>query len=270
MALIHCSIGSSALSMNTDINVILPETDGKKKREDTAFPTLYLLHGASDNYSNWVRFTSIERYAQEYGIAVVMPEAGLSFYNNMPNGYDCYTYVAKELIAFTRAIFPLSAKREDTYLAGLSMGGYGTMRIALRNPEVFTAAGTFSGAVDIAAMSSTETGFMDEPVQKRLMQRAFGVDHTKALENTDADPVYLLRSYRSCPEKMPRIYQSCGTRDFLYEQNQSFKKAAEECGLPVHYEEWEGDHHWPFWDVSIRRFLEWLKKGGKENGVDAM
>lgn len=271
MALIHCSFGSDSLGMTTDIHVILPETDVREGKEKVHFPTVYLLHGASDNYSNWIRFTSIERYAQKYGLAIVMPEAGLSFYNNMPMGYDCYDYVAKELLAFTRAVFPLSDKREDTYIAGLSMGGYGSMRIALNNPEVFSAAGTFSGAVALASMSSTVVGFMDDAGTRRMLERAFGISNSEILKGTNADPIYLLQSFVKCPGQMPRIYQSCGTQDFLYEQNQAFKAAAEEAGLPVHYEEWTGDHNWPFWDKSIQRFFHWLKsEEGTEDGLDSM
>lgn len=271
MALIHCSFGSDSLGMTTDIHVILPEVDVKEGEKDVRFPTLYLLHGASDNYSNWIRFTSVERYAAQHGIAVVMPEAGLSFYNNMPMGYNCYDYVAKELLAFTRAMFPLSDKREETFIAGLSMGGYGTMRIALNNPEVFSAAGTFSGAVDLTSMSSTSVGFMDEAQTQFMMERAFGVKDSGSLKGTDADPLHLLEGFRECRECMPRLYQSCGTEDFLYAQNQAFKTAAEKAGLPVHYEEWKGDHNWPFWDVSIQRFFDWLKsEEGIDDGMDSM
>lgn len=260
MALIHCSIGSDALGMTTDINVILPEAAADIRKKKKKFPTLYLLHGASDNYSNWLRFTSIARFAEEKGIAVVMPEAGLSFYNNMPNGYAYYTFVAKELAAYTRALFPLSDRREDTYLAGLSMGGYGAVRIGLRNPKIFSAIGTFSGAVDITSMTNTEVGFMDDEATGDMMERAFGVRDTGVLKGTDADPAALLKSFENRSEEMPRIYQSCGTADFLYGQNQSFKNTAKEYGLPVFYEEWEGDHNWPFWNENIQRFLEWIEK----------
>lgn len=260
MALIHCSFGSDALGMTTDINVIMPDLTEKGIKEETVFPTLYLLHGASDNYSNWLRFTSLERYAQEHGIAVVMPEAGLSFYNDMPIGYAYYTYITKELPAFARAMFPLSEQREKNFLAGLSMGGYGTARIVLNNPELFSAAGIFSGAVNITEMVNTDVGFMDVAATENMMKRAFGIKNVEKLKGTDADPVYLLETYRECPEKMPRLYVSCGLSDFLYEQNQVFCRKAKVLGLPVHYEEWAGDHNWLFWDESIRKFLTWIEQ----------
>ncbi len=271
MALIHCSMGSDALGMTTDFHVVLPEATQDIRNKNQLFPTLYLLHGASDNYSNWVRFTSIERYAQERKIAVIMPEAGLSFYNNMPNGYAYYTFISEELPAYTRVLFPLSRKREDTYVAGLSMGGYGAVRIGLSNPEKFAAIGTFSGAVDITSMSNTEVGFMEETATQDMMERAFGVRNTELMKGTDSDPSALLKRFQDRPQEMPKIYQSCGTKDFLYIQNQTFRKTAEKYGLPVCYEEWEGDHNWPFWNESIQRFFDWIgEKEVYQYGMDTM
>lgn len=155
MALIDCKFYSEVLGLNTSMTVILPQQTTTQiglsnvKRGDL-HPTLFLLHGLSDDDSIWLRRTSIERYVAKLGIAVVMPQVHRSFYTDMASGGNYWTFISEELPALARSFFPLSAKREDNFVAGLSMGGYGAIKLGLRKPEVFAAAASLSGALDMA------------------------------------------------------------------------------------------------------------------------
>ena len=134
MALLHVDLFSDVLGMCSQMDVILPEqTRGQigmeGKRSDGKYPTLYLLHGMSDDHTIWQRRTSIERYAADYGIAVVMPTTQLGWYTDMHIGYKWWTFLSQELPAICRTFFPnMSSRREDTFAAGLSMGGYGALK----------------------------------------------------------------------------------------------------------------------------------------------
>ncbi len=128
MALIQCQFYSEVLGLSTSMNVILPQATrsqiGMEGKQGTGpHPTLYLLHGLSDDDSTWLRRTSIERYVASMGLAVVMPQVHRSFYTNMEQGAAYWTFISEELPALARSFFPLSDKREDNFVAGLSMGG---------------------------------------------------------------------------------------------------------------------------------------------------
>ena len=136
MALMKCDFFAESLGMCTSMYIAIPQkgTNGqigiKNVCQDGKFKSLLLLHGLSDDQSIWLRRTSIERYASEYGIAVIMPCAEKSFYTNMKYGSDFYTYIAKEVPAVAREFFQISARREDSFVAGISMGGYGAEKPA--------------------------------------------------------------------------------------------------------------------------------------------
>ena len=151
MALLKISYKSAELGTKTGINVILPE----KRLKDEPLPVLYLLHGYTDNETSWCSQTSLERYVRYKNIAVVMPNAFNSFYTDMACGvYNFYTYFICELIPFCRENFNVSPRREDNFIAGLSMGGYGAFKIAFLNPKAFCTAASFSGCMDIKRLAA--------------------------------------------------------------------------------------------------------------------
>ena len=166
MALLHVDFFSDVLGMCTNMDVILPETTvGQIGMEghgsNGKCPTLYLLHGMSDDHTIWQRRTSIERYASEYNLAVVMPTTHLGWYTDMDMGYDYWTFISKALPESCRRFFPqMSARREDTFAAGLSMGGYGAMKCGLLAPETFSCCASLSGELDIA--DTCEHGGLNE------------------------------------------------------------------------------------------------------------
>ena len=142
MAFLNVYFFSEVLGKQVQMNVILPQRSRGQIGLDSigdkveTYPTLYLLHGMSDDHTIWERRTSIERYASEKGIAVVMPDGDLSWYTDMKHGQNYFTFMADELPAVCRDFFPkMSPRREDTFVAGLSMGGYGAFKLGLRCPE---------------------------------------------------------------------------------------------------------------------------------------
>ncbi len=257
MALIECKFYSEVLKLSTSMTVILPQQtysqigmEGRGNDGDDKHQTLYLLHGYTDDDSIWLRRTSIERYVAPLGLAVVMPNVHKSFYTDMKYGDKYWTFLSEELPAVARSFFPLSVKREDNFVAGLSMGGYGAFKWALRRPEQFAAAASLSGALDMAGHIHRAT--VEPPEFFRLI---YGDEE---ITGTPEDLLWLLEQSGQMKEK-PALYQYCGTEDFLYEDNQAFRSKCEEVGYRDHtYVEGPGDHVWAYWDEYIQHVLEWL------------
>lgn len=251
MALIQCSFFSETLGLSVNMNVILPQEtqsqvgmagfSGKGKH-----PTLWLLHGLSDDHTIWCRRTSIERYAAEYGLAVVMPAADRSFYCDMAYGGKYFTYIAQELPALARSFFPLSERREDNFVAGLSMGGYGALKLALTYPERYAAACSLSGCTDIALLFQGQDN-------ETLTYPIFGGQDPKGTEN---DLFWLLEQNVKEGKSLPSLFSYCGTEDFLFDSNQRFSSHCSELGVPLHYTTMPGTHEWGFWDRNIQEFLK--------------
>ncbi|WP_159885188.1 alpha/beta hydrolase [Paenibacillus puerhi] len=257
MALMECHFFSEALGMSTSMNVILPQQTRSQigmagKSGADKHPVLFLLHGLSDDHTIWLRRTSIERYASSLGLAVVMPNANRSFYQDMAHGLAYWTFISEELPELARSFFPLAAEREKTFVAGLSMGGYGAMRLGLTYPERFSAAASLSGALDAARLAREWLN----PAEAAAM---FGP--AEGIEGSSRDLFHLLGGLESAAGPKPKLYQCCGTEDFLYADNQRFKEAAQKLGLDYRYEESQGDHNWAYWDAAIQRVLSWLPLG---------
>ena len=258
MALIHIGFFSDSLGMCVACDVILPqkasgqigmaaETRGEKH------PVLWLLHGASDNHTIWQRRTSIERYAAPLGLAVVMPNAHLSSYADMAHGGKYYTYIAKELPAKMRSFFPLSEKREDNFIAGLSMGGGGCMKIGLANPDAYAAIGCLS-----AGAGNRLPAKFSMPGHKERQERIYG---DRVLEGTEEDPLGNARRLVEAGGPFPRIFHACGSEDFLLESahdTRDFFQAFPGNPFDYTYLEAPGAHTWEFWDEHIQDFLRFI------------
>ncbi|PWW37472.1 MULTISPECIES: alpha/beta hydrolase [Paenibacillus] len=256
MALIQCNFYSDTLGLSTSMHVILPQqTHNQIGMENVSgqglHPTLYLLHGLSDDDSIWLRRTSIERYVADLGIAVVMPQVHRSFYTDMVEGGSYWTFISEELPALARSFFPLSHKREDNFVAGLSMGGYGAFKLALRKPDQYAAAASLSGALDMTAHLDN---MKSSPLWRAEMERIFG----PKIAGSENDLLQLLKDNQASSGPRPLLYQCCGTEDFLYDQNQSFREACAQTDLQLTYEEEPGEHEWGYWDQKIQSVLKWL------------
>ncbi len=259
MALLSIDHFSECLNLSHSCTVILPQQTrgqigmaGATVSQDR-YPTLWLLHGRTDDHSIWLRRTSIERYVAPLGIAVVMPAVHLSRYANMVHGQRYWDYVSEELPELLERWLPIANSREQRYVAGLSMGGWGTFKLALNRPERFAAAASLSGSLmSVAALKAQ----MNDPDRTREMATVFG--DGSGLEGSADDLLFQGGLRAAAGIEFPRLYACCGTEDFLLDHNRRMIPALRELGLPITYEEGPGSHDWHFWDNWIQRVLNWM------------
>ncbi len=258
MALIRCEFFSDVLGLSTSMHVILPQQTsaqigltGSTLAGDN--PTLYLLHGLSDDDSIWLRRTSIERYVAPLGLAVVMPQVHRSFYRDEAYGNRYWTFLSTELPEICRGFFHLSQRREDTFVAGLSMGGYGALNWALRRPERFAAAASLSGVVELPEMD----GWRDGDLDPRMWARIFGESPARRRDTHD-DLRWLAEQAVANGVDLPQLYVGCGTEDRLFPQNELFIDQLGRLGVSVQTDFGPGEHEWGLWDRMIQDVLAWL------------
>ena len=261
MAFMECHFHSDVLGMASSMNVILPQSSVTQIGMESSvskgeFPCLYLLHGLSDDHTIWMRRTSIERHVAGLGLAVVMPNVHRSFYTNMVKGYRYWDFVTQELPEVVQSMFRISGRREDRFVAGLSMGGYGAFKMALGRSDLFAAGASLSGALDMVyrAKQDENGGFGEE--------RRFVFGEAGTIAGSENDLYVLAKRAVSSGGKLPFLYQWCGTEDFLYEDNCRFARHCRQVGLEVMVEEGAGDHTWKHWDRQIVRFLDLLAERG--------
>ncbi len=246
MAIIHCNYSSPTLGHPVDLQVLLPEpTPGVPA--PARHPTLWLLHGMFGCYSDWCRYSLIERYAAQYRLAVVMASAENSYYADMVHGDRYFTFFTEELPQVCRDFFPLSDRPEDNCIAGLSMGGYGAMKIGLTYPERFRAVCSFSGTLDIASLCSQQV-----VVQADLISQIFG---ERGPVGAGADLFQLLRGHAAAGRRLPELYAWCGADDILLEDNNRFAALCRDLSIPLTYQVQPGAHEWDFWNDTLRQFL---------------
>ncbi len=250
MAFLQVNCKSTCLDLNTSMNVILPETPCPQA--DGRWPVLYLLHGISSDHASWQRQTSIERYASRLPLAVVMPAVHRSFYADMKHGGKYWTFISEELPDICDRMFPLSTRREDRFVAGLSMGGYGALKLGLNCPDRFAAAASLSGALDVVGMMSVDA----DADRARYFADVFG--SKDELVGSESDLPAVARRLIASGQPMPRFYMACGTEDFLYQDNRRFLAEFGES-LGITFEEGPGGHTWDFWDAYIQRVLAWIR-----------
>ena len=261
MATFQIDFFSNSLNRIAPLTVILPiEKPNLQGIElpDRAdpFKTIYLLHGYSGSNNDWLNGTRIESLARVFGVAVVMPAGENSFYLDDEIRAQFYEkLICEEIVGFTRKVFPLSAKREDTTIAGLSMGGYGAMRNGLKHSDVFGNIFAFSSALITDKLEEMK------PEDKNLMapysyyRHVFG-DLSKA-KGSDIDPKALALDIVENNKKRPKIFMACGSEDFLIEPNRDLHKYFGTIGFDHEYRESPGIHNWAFWDEYIEKAMEW-------------
>jgi S-formylglutathione hydrolase FrmB len=255
MAMIRCDFFAESLALSTSMTVLLPQpSDGQigvaGRASDDPPPVLYLLHGLTDDDTAWTRYTSIERYAAAKGIAVVMPQVHRSFYADERYGARFWTFLSEELPEVVQRFFRVSDRRADTFVAGLSMGGYGAVKWALRQPERFAAAASLSGALDVAYIQRHDR----RPHMRELTARVFA---DRVVAGSDDDLLHLVAT--ADPATLPRLLLRCGTEDHLVAQNERFIRACAEHGVALDSAFGPGAHEWGYWDTEIRTVLDWLR-----------
>lgn len=261
MAFIQMNLLSKELMRTVPVNVIIPADKmtfpGMPVREDKPYKTLYLLHGIFGNYTDWVNGTRIQRFAEENDLAVVMPSGDNAFYLDYPAGLSNYgEFIGRELVELTRKIFPLSHKREDTYIGGLSMGGYGAMRNGLKYHDTFGAIVALSSALIVEQLKDRTNDTANIIERRDFAEAVFGDLHE--VLTSDKNPKYLVEKLIEEKEEFPAIYMACGRDDHLLKSNQDFVQFLQDKGVEVTFEVGPGNHEWDFWDTYIKKAMEWL------------
>ena len=254
MANFECEFYSNVLDCRANFNVMLPEAC----TEDV--PVVFLLHGLSGNHNDWQRLTSVNRYAKEREIALVVPNGGKSFYCDMKHGDQYASYIGGELLEYTRKVFPISKKRETTFIAGMSMGGYGTMKLALSNPQNYAACAAFAGTMSI------QENFQ-RPERRKIGAAIWGEEGVDRLSGSDDDLYELVRRLEEAGNTDLRIYHGCGTEDPLYPQNAQFRTFMEKSSFSYEYHERPGGHTWDVWDYFAEKSLDFFVRYMKETGL---
>lgn len=271
MALVKVDFFSQSLMRTVTINAIVPVDKMKlphqKVREKKPYKTLYLLHGIFGNYTDWVTGTRIKRWAEDQDLVVIMPSGENKFYVDNENSQEFYSkFIGEELVKVTRDMFPLSLKREDTFIAGLSMGGYGAITNGLKYYQTFGYIAGLSSALLIDSIVKATDGDDVPYMHKRsYLETVFG-DLDK-LCGSDKDYRYLLEQLDK--KDVPHMYIACGVDDPLITENRNFRDFLIEHDIDVTYEEGPGAHEWDFWDRYIYKVLQWLPLEDKEIGISS-
>ncbi len=272
MALITADFISEKLMRTVTVKVILP-TDklafpGMPVKDARPYKTLYLLHGIFGNYTDWVSGTNVQRFAEENDLAVVMPSGENMFYVDQPGANNYYgEFIGRELVEQTRKMFHLSDKREDTFIAGLSMGGYGALRNGLKYSDTFGRIAAFSSALiieELPGRTNDAPFFMN---RRDYAESVFG-DLDKVLES-DKNPKWLAKKLVEEGKELPEIYMACGTKDGLMGANIDFRDYLLGLGYHVDYDEEEYGHEWTFWGHEIEKIMKWLPLGDNVAGISS-
>ena len=247
MALLQTHFYAHSIDLSVGMNLIMPE-HSEAWQEPPA--VLYLLHGLSGDHTSWCRNSSIERYARDYNLAIIMPDANKSFYCDMLHGSNYWKLFSKELPMLVNRWFNLSTDWKKTFVAGVSMGGYGAVKLALGCPGCFSHAASLSGALDIASHINDNWN----EARHHAFEATFG--SLKKVPNSGNDLIHQVQTLETVPET--KFYVACGTEDYLYKDSVSFRDIAAEKGLYLNYEESSGTHDWTYWDPQIQHLLNWL------------
>ncbi len=253
MALFQIHYKSTVMSQEVKFNVIIPD----EQTED--IPWVLLLHGLSGNEDDWMRYTAIERYSKEQGYAIVMPAASKSWYSDQVYGLPFYTFITTELIDYVRRVFPLSKKREKTFVAGLSMGGYGSLKIGLNHTDMFSAIASLSGVVDIYHRFRTD-GKGRGIGYENMAAGNWGPDYLNVLQQAPNNIYCLLDAMKPDDPMMPKLFLACGSEDHLYPRNEELVQYLSERGFSYEWYKKPGVHKWDVWDYYIPEVLKFFTR----------
>lgn len=253
MALMDINFHSMVLGKHHTFKVILPEQLDmfRMDKEIKKMRTLLLLHGLSSDDSMFSRYTNVEMYANQHNLAIIMPNADHSFYQNMKYGHSYYDHII-EVWNYAHQILPLSTEREDNFIAGNSMGGFGAFYFAMNEPEKFSKAVMMSASLDL------DISFLDYEWHDFDGRAVFG--NIDSIEGTAMDTREILKkavkSYGK--ENLPKLYFMCGTEDALIDRTDSYMKFLEDENIHFKYDREPGEHNWSYWDAGIKKGIDWI------------
>ncbi len=262
MAVFEISFFSDALGRIAPLTAIVPverphHYGGGGKPFSGPFRSVYLLHGYSGTNTDWLRGSRIEQLAMAHNIAVFMPAGENGFYLDDPIRGAYYSrLLCQDLIDFTRAVFPLSTRREDTTIGGFSMGGYGALRNGLLRSDIFGNIIALSAAIMTDELSSMREGNPSPVAPYSYYVHTFG--NPAEFAGSDKDPKALAKALLDEKKPLPNLYLACGAEDIAHVQDLSYHNYLNEIGFSHVYEEGHGEHNWAYWDEHIEKALKWL------------
>ena len=256
-------------------NIILPPGYGDEANRDRDYPTLYLLHGAGNNFAGWRRFLGVPTYALDYEMIVVMPDAGNSFYVNWAQTDDDRVdawedYIIEDVVGHVEATYRALSQREARAITCYSMGGYGALTLGLRHPDLFVSIGSQSGALEygrsaaerlrIGGVARPPRRYTPDAEARRLLVNpeislpgfSSNADRTPrgqpfvTAEQADAHDPFML-AMRVARDELPFIQIDCGTADRLYGASQAFAKLLLDADIPFDYKQLRGGHDPGYW-----------------------
>lgn len=253
----HCNFHSCVLKMSVDVSVLLPDRERirqfeKRERTPVKYQTLYLLHGFTGDYMSYLRTSNIERYADEHQIMVVMPSVYNSAYTDMKYGMDYFTYLSEELMDFIERTFPSSPKREDRFVAGMSMGGYGAYKLGLSCPDKFCAIGGVAGSYHAEYRYQGKVNTVST-----LCEALYG--DPPAITPEVHDIFTIMKNLKDKGVQLPRMYTCCGYEDRRYQDSVDLKEFADSLGIELVFEHGHGRHDSIFFDEYIQKILDWME-----------
>lgn len=268
MALLKINFESQYLANNHQVYIILPDkprdlTPAAFYGSGKKYKALWLLHGTYGDQTDWVRKSNIELYAEEKNLAVIMPPALNSNYSNWDHtmlGFQMFDYLTQELMPLVYGWLPVSDRREDNFIAGLSMGGRGAIKYAVNHPDRFAAAAVLSAApMDFEDMSPENPCPLLDTSAFRMQNTLRNAGGLEAFKNSNEN-VWNIIDQLAPTGKLPRLMFACGEEDtILYGKYLLFKKHCAEIGLKAHWFSLPGyAHEWRFWDLAIQEALSFF------------
>lgn len=262
MASIQATFFAKTMRRQVSFNAFIPkeelEIPGLPPAPKPPMKTVYLLHGFSGVCSDWAFGARLQELSTRLNIAVVMPSGENSFYLDDEDKGELFgEYVGRELVEFTRGLFGLSSAREDTWIGGLSMGGFGAIRNGLKYHRTFGGIVALSSALIVREVSTMKPGYENPIAKYGYYRRVFG-DPERVL-GSDNDPEALVRKIELDGSAFPRIYMACGTEDFLLQENRTFHDYLASRGVSHDYREESGQHDMDFWSRHIKIAMEWMR-----------
>lgn len=250
MALCHINLSyNKSLGRMSSCTAITPEGHGPGP-----FPVFYLLHGLSDDHTAWTRRTSLERYVAPWPLIVVMPNGERGWYTDAPDQVNAAyeSSLIQDLIGWIDGTFQTIASREGRVIGGLSMGGYGAFKLALKYPHLFRAAVSHSGAITFASHSMRNIDPSGERGWLREFLPIFGEDSRGGPEDVLALAEKIDRAL------LPALRFDCGVDDRLIGENRKVHAHLTQLGIAHEYEEFPGAHDWSYWDKHVQSALRFF------------
>ncbi len=261
MALSQVNFFSNSLQRIVTFHIYLPnDVQAEFKKQNPCYEretkTIYLLHGFSGNTTDWITGSNTMELSRKYNLAIVMPSGENSFYLNRKGTGNLYeTYIAKELPEYIFKTYHLSNKPEDMIIGGLSMGGFGALRLGLKFNKQYGHIFGLSSAMIIHDIANINKNYKDNIADYDYYINVFG--DLEKIEENDINPEYIIKRHKERGEIFPKIFMACGTEDFLIEHNREFYKFLIQQEMDVKYYESEGTHDWKFWNEYLEPAIIW-------------